>query len=777
MKLMYRFTLAVTLSVTSLLAQSKLSPIDKFRQMEEILPTPNEYRTASGAPGHKYWQQKVDYKIKVEIDDVNQRLTGAETITYHNNSPDTLMYLWLQLDQNIWEPGSDAMTTRTAPDFKQFPYRTAAGLLRDPFPGGYKIDSVTDTSGGKLPHTVVKTMMRVDLKDPLLPGGKFVFNVAWNYNITNSKWLPGRTGYEHFPKDGNYLYALAQWFPRLAAYYDVYGWQHKQFLGQGEFTLEFGDYQVDITVPDDHIVASTGVLQNPRQVLSATHLQRLETAKKAIRPVMIVTEAEAIANEKHKPTGKKTWTFHAQNVRDFAFASSRKFIWDAQLHTADGHNTWAMSYYPKEGNPLWERYSTQAVVHTLNTYSRYSFLYPYPIAISVNGVVNGGMEYPMICFNGPRPLEDKTYSSRTKYGLISVVIHEVGHNYFPMVVNSDERQWTWLDEGINSFLQYLSEQEWQSDYPSRRGEPRGITEYMTSNIQEPIMTNSETIINLGSNAYHKAEVGLNILRETILGRELFDYAFREYSRRWKFKRPTPSDFFRTMEDATGVDLDWFWRGWFYTTEHTDIALDSVKLYSLDTKNPDLEKPVKKKLKDEEPVSISEQRNKGLKLRIDDYPELKDFYNKFDEYAVTERDRAEYKKFLDGLEADEKAALTPGFNFYVMDLKNLGGLVMPVILQIEYTDGTSELQRIPAEIWRKNNVQVSKLHVTRKEIKQITVDPFLETADTDLSNNHFPRKPVKSPFQLFKEKIDKNPMQLEKDPKGEAPATSPAAGQQ
>lgn len=755
------YLVAAVLSVVAF-GQSKHSPIDKFRQMEEVFPTPNEYRTASGAPGHKYWQQKADYKIKVEIDDTTQKLTGSETVTYHNNSPDTLTYLWLQLDQNIWDPNSDSITTRTAPNFKQLPFRTAAGLLRDPFPGGYHIQSVTDATGGKLPYTIVKTMMRVDLKDPLLPGGKFVFNVSWDYNITNSKWLPGRTGYEHFPKDGNYLYAMAQWFPRLAAYYDVYGWQHKQFLGQGEFTLEFGDYQVEITVPNDHVVASTGVLQNPQQVLTAKWRERLEQAKKATKPVMIVTEAEAIEAEKGKPTGKKTWVFHAQNVRDFAFASSRKFIWDAQLHTAGGHNTMAMSFYPKEGNPLWERYSTQAVIHTLNTYSRYSFLYPYPTAISVNGVVNGGMEYPMICFNGPRPLEDKTYSSRTKYGLISVVIHEVGHNYFPMVVNSDERQWTWLDEGINSFLQYLSEQEWEEKYPSRRGEPRSITEYMTSDIQEPIMTNSESIINLGSNAYHKAEVGLNILRETILGRELFDFAFREYSRRWKFKRPTPSDFFRTMEDASGVDLDWFWRGWFYTTEHTDISLDSVKLYSLDTRNPDVEKPISKARKDEEPVSISEQRNKTLHRRIQDYPELADFYNKFDEFAVTEKDRTEYKKFMDSLEADEKSALVQGFNFYVMDFKNIGGLVMPLILKFEYTDGTEEIQRVPAEVWRKNNVAVSKLHVTRKEIKQITLDPFLETADTDLSNNHFPRKAVKTPFQLFKDKKESNPMQDLKD---------------
>ena len=756
-----RRVLTVTLlSTLATFAQSKLSPVDKFRQLEEILPTPNEYRTASGAPGHRYWQQKVDYKIKAELDDINQRIIGSETITYKNNSPDSLVYLWLQLDQNIFKPDSDANLTRTAPDMKRFSYGEAAAFLRDPFPGGYNITSVTDAGGKTLGHTVVKTMMRIDLPQALVAGGTFAFNVAWNYNINNSKKLPARSGYEFFEKDGNYLYAIAQWFPRLAAYYDVYGWQHKQFLGSGEFTLEFGDYQVELTVPDDHVVVATGTLQNP-DVLPPLHRKRLEEAKTAKKPVFIVTEAEAIANEKHKPTGKKTYIYKADNVRDFAFAASRKFIWDAQYHDQNGHATMAMSAYPKEGNPLWEHYSTQAIIHTLNTYSKYSFLYPYPYAISVNGVVRGGMEYPMICFNGPRPLEDHTYSKRTKYSLISVVIHEVGHNYFPMVVNSDERQWTWMDEGINSFLQYLSEQEWEPNYPSSRGEPRGITEYMLSDIQDPIMTNSESIINLGSNAYHKAEVGLNILRETILGRELFDFAFKEYSRRWKFKRPTPSDFFRTMEDASGVDLDWFWRGWFYGIDHTDISIDNVRLYTLDTKNPELENPVSKARKGEEPASLSTTRNKPLHTRIEDFPELSDFYTKHDEFAVTDSDRAEYKKFLETLENDEKSLLAPGFNYYAIDLKNVGGLVMPVILQIDYADGTSEELRIPAEIWRRNNVQVSKMIVTRKEIKQLTLDPHLETVDTDLTNNYFPRKPVKTPFQLFKEQREKNPMQPDK----------------
>jgi hypothetical protein len=752
-------------------AQSKSSPLDKFRQLEEILPTANEYRTASGAPGHKYWQQRADYQIAVELDDVNQRITGAATIDYHNHSPDTLHYLWLQLDQNIWQKHSDTPLTETAPDFKRFPLPVARRLMDDPFEGGYTIGSVRDATGRELHKHINRTMMRVDLPTPLASGQSFRFSLSWEYKINNSKRVSGRTGAEFFKKDGNWIYEIAQWFPRLAAYNDVTGWQHKQFLGTGEFTLEFGDYQVKITVPNDHVVASTGVLQNPAEVLTAAQRQRLEQARTAKKPVLIVTPEEAKAAEKGKPTGKKTWVFHAKNVRDFAFASSRKFIWDAQGHNVGGNPVMAMSFYPKEGNPLWERYSTQAIIHTLNVYSRYTFQYPYPIAISVNGPV-GGMEYPMICFNGPRPLEDGTYSQRTKYALIGVVIHEVGHNYFPMIVNSDERQWTWLDEGINSFLQYLAEQEWEPSYPSRRGEPAGMVEYMLSQNHDPIMTNSESVVALGPNAYGKPATALNILRETILGRELFDFSFKEYARRWMFKRPMPADFFRTMEDASGTDLDWFWRGWFYTNEHVDISLEKLTQYTIDTRNPEIEKPLSKKAKEEAPVTLSAQRNKPLRKRTDDYPELLDFYNKWDEFAPLPSEKKAFETYVKTLEEDEQKLLDPTMNFYAIELKNIGGVVMPVILSIEFGDGSKEEMRIPAEIWRRQSSSVTKLIPTRKEIRSITLDPHLETADADLSNNHWPRKPVKSKFQLFKEERDskRNPMNESK-----ADATPPSSG--
>ena len=551
--------------------KKKFDQADKFRQLEELLPTANQYRAASGAPGHQYWQQQIDYVIDVEIDDEKQMLNGSGQITYTNKSPDKLKYVWLQLDPNIRAPHSDSVKTETLSSQDRMRLESLKKMqFRSDWDGGIKIKKVSDTQTGRdLKFTIVRTMMRIDLPNPIGDGESFTFDVDWKYAINDSKLVSGRTGYEFFKEDGNYIYEMAQWFPRACAYTDVTGWQHKQFLGRGEFTLDFGNYDVRITVPDDHIVASTGVLQNPEDVLTETQRERLESAASAKKPEFIVTPEEAKENESSEPTGTKTWVFKAFNVRDFAFASSRKFAWDALGVQLKDKKVMAMSYFPNEGEPLWSKYSTHAVAHTVEIYSKYTFDYPYPVAISVNGPVYG-MEYPMICFNGPRPDKDGTYSERTKYSLISVIIHEVGHNWFPMIVNSDERQWTWMDEGLNSFLQYLAEVEWETDYPSRISKTSQIVPYMTSQNQVPIMTNSESILQFGPNAYSKPATALNILRETVMGRELFDFAFKEYANRWRFKRPMPADFFRTMEDASGIDLDWYWRGWFYSTDHVDI---------------------------------------------------------------------------------------------------------------------------------------------------------------------------------------------------------------
>ncbi len=755
---------AATFGIEPARAQSvvndKYGQADKFRQLEEVLPTPNEYRTASGAPGHRYWQQKVDYDINVEIDDLKQRIIGDEVITYSNNSPDTLKYLWLQLDANRFHPESNSNRANVTSSFGGAMSFNAmdSTLLAKQFPGGAKIKECRDATTNKpLRYTVVGTNMRVDLAQPLAPGQQALVKVAWEYNIPEVKRMRARGGCEYFEKDGNYIYEMAQWFPRLCAYSDVTGWQNKEFLGSGEFTLEFGDYVVRITVPDDHIVASTGELLNPTEVLTEQQQERLKEAASAATPMFVVTPEEALENQAEKSDGKKTWVFKAANVRDFAFASSRKFIWDAMGHNSEGNHVMAMSFYPNEAEPLWSRYSTHAIVHTLEVYSRYTFQYPYPTAISVNGPV-GGMEYPMICFNGPRPEPDGTYSARTKYGLISVVIHEVGHNYFPMIVNSDERQWTWMDEGLNTFLQYLSEVEWQDDYPARRGEPQNIVDYMRSTNQVPIMTNSESILQFGPNAYAKPATALNILRETILGRELFDFAFREYAQRWKNKRPYPADFFRTMEDASGVDLDWFWRGWFYSTDHVDIAITDVRHYMIDDGNPVKDAQRRREERRDEPETLSKQRNKDLDTRVDEFPELKDFYNSYDDLQVTDAEKKQFDKYLKELPAKDKKLLGLKTHFYIVDLENLGGLVMPVILQLNYADGKSSEVRLPAELWVRNNKNVSKLIMSQKEIVSIDLDPHLETADTDTSNNSYPPKIKTSRFKLYQQRKESNQMQ-------------------
>jgi hypothetical protein len=736
---------------------------DKFRQLEEILPTPTEARTASGRPGARYWQQKADYEIDVELDDKNQAIIGTETITYTNNSPDPLQYVWLQLDANIFAKDSDARLAASAPDLAKTEMKAMEGLLlQQVFDGGMKVTQVADGRGNPLPHSIVKTMMRIDLPKPLAQGESTKLAVGWNYKINDAKLIMARTGFEYFDRDQNYVYEIAHWFPRMAAYTDTTGWQHKQYLGQGEFTLEFGNYLVRITVPNDHVVGATGVLLNSEEVLSTAQITRLSQARTATKPVFIVTPEEAKANESNKPTGKKTWIYKADDVRDFAFASSRKFIWDAQLHRVEGNEVMAMSLYPNEAEPLWSKYSTHAIIHTLDVYSKYTFRYPYPTALSVNGPV-GGMEYPMICFNGPRPEEDGTYSKRTKYGLISVIIHEVGHNFFPMIVNSDERQWTWMDEGINTFLQYLAEQEWETDYPSMRGNPKDIVEYMKSTQQVPIMTNSESVLQFGNNAYAKPATALNILRESVLGRDLFDFAFKEYARRWMFKRPQPADFFRTIEDASGVDLDWFWHGWFYTTDHVDISLDDVRLFTPSTEDPDVEKGRLKKEREAEPTTKSDERNKSLPKRVEKFPELKDFFNDYDHLEVSEKDRKAYEKFVDGLTDREKQLLKNSQYFYVLDFTNRGGLVMPIFLKITYVDGSTEEWRGPAEIWRYNHRKVSKLLIRDKEVQSIELDPNLESADVDRSNNYFPRRVVPSRFKVFKEEKKRNEMQEAREP--------------
>jgi hypothetical protein len=727
--------------------QTKAPFRDAFRQLEgEAWPTPTDYRTASGAPGHRYWQQKVDYRMAVRLDEAAKTVTGRATVTYKNNSPDRLPYLWLLLDQNVFKRDSIAERTVTTTEGDEIGLSALQRIQRyKEWNGGFRMTSVTDAQGRPAPHTIVDTLMRLDLPGGLAPGASTTFTMEWSYPMIETKVIGGRDGYECFTapgQDGNCIFLGAQWFPRLARYTDYEGWHNKAFLGSGEFTLEFGDYEVSVTVPNDHVVAATGELSNANAVLTPAQRQRLTQARTASEPVYVVTPPEALAAEARRPTGDKTWTFRARNVRDFAWASSRKFVWDAlgvRQENPDQPLVMAMSFYPKEARPLWDAWSTKAIAHTIDVYNDFAFPYPYPTAQSVNGPV-GGMEYPMITFNGPRPVKDKvtgdlTYSERTKAGLIGVIIHEVGHIYFPMTVNSDERQWTWLDEGLNTFLQFQAEKRWSKDFPSRRGEPKDIIEYMVSQNQVPIMVQSDSLLQFGANSYAKPATALTVLRETVLGRELFDKAFRDYATRWRFRGPTPYDFFRTMEESSGVDLDWFWRGWFYSTDHVDIALENVTAGRLQPGEAEGAAQRRREERAAEPPSLTAQRNTGPTV-VERDPRVRDFYDATDRTAATAAERRKAAAALADLSPEERRARSLPDNFYRFEFRNVGGVVMPVILKLDYADGTTETIRIPAEIWRRNSERVFWRHVTPKTLSRAEIDPLWETADADRDNNVF-----------------------------------------
>lgn len=766
---------------------------NKFEQLGTILPTPNEYRTASGAPGPKYWQQRADYDIKCTLDEKNLKLTGSETVTYFNNSPDVLTYLWFQLDENEHSNTKNAGYQSS----NRMPTQTTVSALEnlektnEDNGFGVVISKLTDAAGKPLKYLINKTMMRVELPTPLKPGQRFILNIDWNYKITDRQVQGGRGGYEYFPEDGNYLFTMAQWFPRLCVYSDFRGWQNHQFTGRGEFALTFGNYKVQMTVPADHIVGATGECQNYQQVLSPAQYARYIKAKngKGDDVIEVVTLAEAkAAEEKGKEMmasaspRKKTWIFKADNVRDFAWTSSRKFIMDAMPVTVEGKKIMCMSYYGKEAYGLYRKFSTKAVAHTIKTYSDFTIPYPYPVAQSVEA--SNGMEYPMICFNYGRTAKDGTYSEATKNGMLGVIIHEVGHNFFPMIINSDERQWSWMDEGLNSFVQYLAQELWDNKFPSTRGTPLGIVSYMKlpKDQLEPIMTNSENIVQFGSNAYGKPATALNILRETIMGRELFDYAFKEYARRWAFKHPEPADFFRTMEDASGEDLDWFWRGWFYGTDACDISIDSVKYAKADLNGqvpPDrvvrfkMDKPILNAFEDISKVRNREDPNITFQTDVD--TSIRDFYWRYARGLEPYDTTTFTTTTSSGLaEADpEQKQKLAGKHFYEISFSNKGGLVMPIILEWTYKDGTKEIERIPAQVWRLNEKNVTKFFMKDKEVASIKLDPMKETADIDESNNTWGEMPAPSRFQVFKQKQNAargqstgpNPMQNAAEKKG------------
>jgi len=744
MKTMKKLLIIIMLCAPFMMHAQEQDYKERFEQLGTMLPTPNSYRTASGAPGEDYWQQKADYSIKVKLDESSNKVTGSETVTYYNQSPHPLNYLWLQLDQNMRAEGSDSELISTATFFndtipgKYLEQYVANGGNSYDFPGGFNIQSVKNANGEAMDYLIQKTMMKIRLPQALKPGENISFSVEWNYFVNDRMKGGGRSGYEFFEKDGNALYTIAQFYPRMAVYNDVEGWQNKQFIGSGEFALTFGDYDVEITVPDDFIVGATGMVQNAKEVLTKDQFKRYEKALKSTEQTFIVTEEEAIENEKEKSNKYETWKFKAENVRDFGFAASRKFIWDGQMVELETKKPFAQSFYPKEGNPLWEKESTKAVKNTLELYSKRTFDYPYPQATSVHAA-SIGMEYPMICFNFGRPDENGDYSVRTQLGMTYVIVHEVGHNYFPMIVNSDERQWAWMDEGLNSFLESNVMFEYYPDLPYNDNIPQAVTGYMKSSkdAQRAIMTNPEQVLRLGPNAYSKPAAALNLLRNTIMGPELFDESFKAYAQRWMFKHPTPADFFRTMEDASAVDLDWFWRGWFYTTDHVDVSVDEVKYFRIAQDESDMEKNAKAPKGD-----LGEKKEKEMKTDFSEGP---------DYITISETPSFWYGEYRNKVDDEAIEARYADKHFYEVTLSNKGGLVTPLIFNIEYKDGTKEEKYIPAEIWRKNEGKTRKMLILDKEVSKIVFDPEGELADTDQTNNVFPKAEGKTKLDEFKEK--------------------------
>ena len=714
--------------------------ISKFKQLNEELPTPNSQHTASGAPGYEYTQQQVDYKMDLILDDENHKIYGEETITYHNNSKDNLEYLWVQLDQNMRAPDSKTSDIQGGgPRPLYSPEKFTQSFMGKPFPGGFNIEYVTDANGSPIDYTINSTMMRINLQKPLAAGEKMVFNIKWWYNVNNYMTDRGRSGYEIFA-DGNSAYVIAQFHPRLAVYNNVEGWQNLQFWGSSEFALEFGNFEVNITTPKDFVLNGTGVIQNPKEVLTKDQYKRYEASKTSfIDPIYIVTPEDALSTSKETSKGTKTWKLKAENVRDFGFATSRKYMWDAMAVDLNGKTVMAYSLFPKEGNPLWEEHSTRTVAKTLEVYSRFTIDYPYPQATSVNAEM--GMEYPMICFNYGRPQPDGKYSERLKKGMIGVITHEVGHNFFPMIINSDERRWTWMDEGINSFVEIYAEYEYDPELFPTGGKPKGITRYMSGDQSRlaPIMSNGDNVFNFGANAYAKPAAGLYILRETIMGPELFDYAFKKYAERWAFKHPTPADFFRSMEDASAMDLDWFWRGWFYTTGNNDIGIKEVKKYYVTDKPTENAKSIMARY-----GRTLDENSPYLYLASEDNDDFsEDLKNKKPEdFSLL----SEYitDKFTD----EEKEGLVTPKYFYELVFEKPGDLVMPIIVEFEYEDGTKERKQYPAEIWRKNDAQVTKVFPSSKAISKITIDPDDQTADVNTSNNSWPKN-KETEFSQFK----------------------------
>jgi len=527
------------------------------------------YRSASGKPGHAYWQNRADYTIKVSLDDQKDLVSGQVTLSYTNNSPDELNYLWFQLDQNLFHEDSRGQAILP---LEQSRY----GSPNSDFKGGYNLSSIQLADGRKATYEIIDSRMRVELPTPLAAGGSTV-SLKIDYSYTIPEFGADRTGI--LPSKNGKVYTVAQWYPRLCVYDDILGWNTEPYTGPGEFYLEYGDFNIEITAPANHIVVAGGELLNPEEVWTSQQLERYKQASKSDKTVVIRSAQEVTAANSRPNKTQLTWKFKLNQARDFAWASSSAFILDgAKINNPSGKTALALSAYPVEssGANAWDR-STEFTKSSIEYYSKKWFEYPYPVAVNVASNV-GGMEYPGISFCGHKA---------KAAGLWGVTDHEFGHNWFPMIVGSNERLHGWMDEGFNSFINELSTEVFnKGEFRKNIGNRNSMAAAFSNPTLEPIMSTPQNMRerNIGILVYYKPAVGLRLLRDEIIGAERFDRAFRTYIANWAYKHPTPDDFFRTIENETGENLAWFWRGWFKNNWALDQAITNVTYDKLDPKN-------------------------------------------------------------------------------------------------------------------------------------------------------------------------------------------------
>jgi len=648
-----RVGVALTLAASLMLLAVPVSPPLAAQQPRQVLQPTNQamfapldlpeagaLRRPSGVPGAAYWQQEAHYRIQAELIPSQHRIEAREVITYVNHSPDALPFVWLQLEQNLFEPGSRGSLVNSG------------NRWRGAFEGGgirlHRVDVVQDGRRYSPEHTVDDTRMRIDLAEPMRPGGDEIeIHVFWSFVVP--EYGADRMG--RFAAARGTVYELAQWYPRMYVYDDVEGWNPMPYLGQGEFYLEYGDFEVEITAPRNHIVVAGGELLNPEEVLTDQQLARYRQARGSDQTVAIVTPDE-VGTRESRPGGEGplTWRYRLEDARDFSWAASSSFIWDA----AGWNGVLLQSAYPHEGlgdaeSPGWER-STEYLLHTIPYYSETWYPYPYPSAVNVAGIV-GGMEYPGIVFCG--------VGARGQ-GLFGVTDHEFGHSWYPMIVGNDERRYAWMDEGFNTFINHYSNLAFYGEEATRAGRTTGS--YVARQMQapvadQPIMTAPDVLRRegLGFMAYRKPGYGLILLREVVLGPQRFDAAFRAYTAEWAFKHPKPADFMRTIEEVAGEDLAWFWRGWLYGTDLLDQAVADVE------------------------VAGGESR---------------------------------------------------------IHLRNDAGLIMPVLLHVEFTDGTTFDRTLPAEIWMRGDEHTWV--IDRTDVARVFLDPVFRLPDVDREDNEWPR---------------------------------------